>query len=182
VGWLALETGEGLLLIDPLVEDWSWLDGRVEATGGCAGVVRTIHWHERSVAAAVDRYTARVWARPAPAGLDAGPLDEPVANPGRLPGGVIGHWLTAGDELALWLPDQQALVFGDAMIRERDGTLRRCPDTWLDLDHRSPDQLRSDLRALLHLQPRHVVVSHGPVVVGDGPAAFERAVTFDATA
>jgi hypothetical protein len=182
VGWLALETADGLLLIDPLVEDWSWLDERVAAAGGCAGIVRTIHWHQRSVAAAADSYGARVWARPAPPGVLWASLDQPVADAGLLPSGVIGYWLTNGDELALWLPVQQTLVFGDAMIRDREGTLRRCPDSWVDLGHREPERLRADLHALIHLQPRHVLVSHGPAVLGDGPAAFERAVTSTATA
>ena len=177
VGWLALETADGLLLIDPLVEDWTWLDSRVAAAGGSAGIVRTIHWHQRSVAAAADRYCARVWAREAPPGLVSGALDDPVVNAGPLPGGPIGYWLADGDELALWLPVQQTLVFGDAMIRDRQGTLRRCPDSWVDLGHREPERLRTDLHALNHLQPKHVLVSHGPVVLGDGPAAFENAVT-----
>ena len=182
VGWLALETGDDLLLIDPLVEDWGWLDARVAAAGGCGGVVRTIHWHQRSVAAAADRYDAQVWARQPPPELSSGPLDQPVSDAGVLPGGVIGHWLADGDEVALWLPAQHTLVFGDAMLRQRDGTLRRCPDSWLDLGHRQPQRLRADLEALLHVQPEHVVVSHGPAVLGDGPAAFEPAVTRDPTA
>lgn len=182
VGWLALETADGLLLIDPLVEDWSWLDERVAAAAGCAGIVRTIHWHERTVAVAADRYAARVWARPAPPGVLWGSLDQPVADAGLLPGGVIGYWLTNGDELALWLPVQQTLVFGDAMIRDREGTLRRSPDSWVDLGHREPEQLRTDLHTLSHLQPKHLLVSHGSVVLGDGPAAFENAVASTATA
>jgi hypothetical protein len=63
------------------------------------------------------------------------------------------------------------------MLRERDGTLRRCPDSWLDLGHRQLQWLRADLNALIQLRPEHVVVSHGPPVVDDGPAAFELAVT-----
>jgi hypothetical protein len=178
VGWLALETADGLLLIDPLVEDWTWLDQSVAAEG-CAGIVRTIHWHQRAVASAADRYNAHVWARQPPSDLSSGSLDEPVANGGTLPGGVIGYWLADGDELALWLPVQQTLVFGDAMLRDRGGTLRRCPDSWLDLGHRQPEQLAADLRALTSLRPSHVVVSHGPVVLDDGPTAFERAVAGD---
>jgi hypothetical protein len=182
VGWLALEIGGGLLLIDPLVEDWAWLDGRVAAAGGCGGIVRTIHWHQRTVTAASNRYDAEVWARKAPPDLPAESLDQAVADAGPMPGGVIGYWLADGDELALWLPAQKAMVFGDAMIRERDGTLQRCPDSWPDLGHRRPERLRADLQQLVRLQPRHVVVSHGPAVLGDGPAAFERAVTADAGA
>src|SRR6202000_2560148 len=102
------------------------------------GIVRTIHWHERTVAAAASRYGAPVFARTPPPGLSAGTIDRPVADGDVLPGDMIGHWLTNGDELALWLPIQQALVFGDAMLRGDDGTLRRCPDSWLDLGHRSP--------------------------------------------
>lgn len=164
------------------MEDWSWLDERVAAAGGCAGIVRTIHWHQRSAAAAADRYGTRIWARPAPPGVLWGSLDEPVTDTGLLPGGVIGHWLTNGDELALWLPVQQALVFGDAMIRDPEGALRRCPDSWVDVGHREPERLRADLHALIHLQPKHVLVSHGAAVLGEGPTAFERAAAGNATA
>ena len=182
VGWLALETGDGLVLIDPLVEEWAWLDERVASAGGCLGIVRTIHWHQRSVAEAADRYDARVWARQAPPSLSSGPFDEPVARVGVLPGVGVGYWVGDGDELALWIPSKETVVFGDAMLRDQDGTLRRCPDSWLDVGHREPERLRADLQVLIPLAPKHVVVSHGQVVLDDGPAAFERAVNRDAPA
>ena len=34
------------------------------------------------------------------------------------------------DEIALWLPRQAALVFGDAMLRTSAGQLRVCPGSW----------------------------------------------------
>ena len=177
VGWLALETADGLLLIDPLVEDWTGSTTR----GSRRGIRRDRPHHP--LAPAQRRRGGRPLLRPRVGQRGAAraclgrSLDDPVVNAGPLPGGPIGYWLADGDELALWLPVQQTLVFGDAMIRDRQGTLRRCPDSWVDLGHREPERLRTDLHALNHLQPKHVLVSHGPVVLGDGPAAFENAVT-----
>ncbi len=64
VAWWALATPHGLVLIDPLVDDWDALDHLVAEQGGCAGIVRTCHWHQRNVADAASRYSAEVWAKP----------------------------------------------------------------------------------------------------------------------
>jgi hypothetical protein len=41
VAWWAVATSGGLVLIDPLVDDWVGLDQLVAGGVGCAGVVRT---------------------------------------------------------------------------------------------------------------------------------------------
>ena len=69
VAWWAVQTDRGLLLVDPLVDDWDELDGLIEHGGGCAGVTRTCHWHQRSITEVSDRYAAAVWALPALADL-----------------------------------------------------------------------------------------------------------------
>jgi glyoxylase-like metal-dependent hydrolase (beta-lactamase superfamily II) len=168
VAWWALATENGLALIDPLVADWVALDGLVEAHGGCAGIVRTCQWHQRSIDAAVSRYGAEVWARP-PAGDAAGPLvDHPVGGGEELFGGAVRIVnIERGDEIGLWLPAHTALVFGDAMLRRAGGVLRVCPDSWLQ-PVGGPERLRTVLRELASLPVEHVLVSHGPESLGGG--------------
>ena len=58
----ALVAGENLVLFDPLVEDWDWLDDQVERHGAPAIMV-TILWHGRSSQQILDRYPgASLWA------------------------------------------------------------------------------------------------------------------------
>jgi hypothetical protein len=63
VAWWVIETPDGLVLVDPLVDDWEALDRLLADRGGCAGVIRTCHWHQRSIPEAGKRYNAQVWAR-----------------------------------------------------------------------------------------------------------------------
>ena len=80
------------------------------------------------------------------------------------------------DEVGVWLPHQRALVFGDAMIRSAEGELRVCPDSWTQPEG-GPARLRSLLAALTELPVEHVLVSHGPLVLGDGLASLRRATS-----
>jgi hypothetical protein len=173
VAWWATSTSRGLLLIDPLVTDWDALDELVAAHGGCAGVVRTIHWHQRSVAAAGARYNASVWAMPASEPRE--PFDHELPDRGELWDGIQAFALERHDEAALWLPEQAALLFGDAMLRRDDGQLRVCPDSWTQ-PVGGPDRLRAGLRALTQFPVEHVLVSHGPLVLGGGFEALRAAV------
>lgn len=166
VGWWTVVAAGGLVLIDPLVDDWDAVDRLVADAGGCAGVVRTCHWHERSVAAAARRYGVDVWAR-----RDS---DREVSDGDE----IFDAWrvidVERADELALWLPSQQALIFGDAMIRKRTGELRVCPESWTQPPGGAA-RLRSILGGLSDLPVEHVLVSHGPLVLGNGLASLRRA-------
>lgn len=79
--------------------------------------------------------------------------------PGReLPGGLVPFRDVRGwHETPLFLPQQETLVFGDGMT-ERDGTLR----VWMSPTHE--DRALPDLRAMLDLPFRRVIVSHGEPV------------------
>jgi hypothetical protein len=79
------------------------------------------------------------------------------------------------DEIAVWLAEQCALVVGDVMLRGADGHLRMCPEPWVARIG-GYGRLRPALAPLLDLQPEHVLVSHGPLVLGDAPGALARAV------
>lgn len=172
VAWWALRSSKGLVVIDPLVEDWPALDRLVDENGGCGGVIRTIHWHQRSIEEVRARYGAEVWAK---ARADGPPSDHHVAEGDELFDGVRVVEVERADEIALWLPEQNALLFGDAMIRRDTGQLRVCPDSWLQPEG-GPARLREILRGLTVLPVEHVLVAHGPLVMGDGDSALAGAL------
>ena len=175
VAWWATSTSRGLLLIDPLITEWAELDRLVTAQGGCAGVVRTCHWHQRSVTSAAARYNVSVWAMPSSELEPRPPFDHGLHDHGELWDGIQAFNLERDDEIALWLPKQAALVFGDAMLRRGDGQLRVCPDSWTQ-PKGGPDRLRALLGALSQLPAEHIFVSHGPSVIGGGPQALQAAL------
>lgn len=176
VAWWAVAAAGGLVLIDPLVDDWDAVDRLVAGEGGCTGVVRTCHWHQRSVVDVVSRYHVEAWARTYPDGGARYAVDNAVSDRDEPFDGLRVIDVERADEIALWLPRQRALVFGDAMIRTRAGELRVCPETWTQPEG-GPARLRSLLRALLDLPVEHVLVSHGPLVLGDGLASLRSATS-----
>jgi hypothetical protein len=173
VGWWAVACSEGVVLIDPLVIDWPGLDALVGGHGGCAGIIRTCHWHQRSIPQAAARYGAEVWARPHPE--IALPADRAVRDRDEPWDGVQVFDVERADEIAVWLGRQRALVFGDAMLRSGDGQLRVCPESWTQ-----PAGGRARLIGLLgrlgELPVEHVLVSHGPLVLRDGLASLRSAL------
>ncbi len=176
VSWWAVAAAGGIVLIDPLVDDWDALDRLMAERGACTGVVRTCHWHQRSIVDAVRRYDVDVWARRHPDGHVNYELDRAVSDGEELFGGVRVIDVERADEIGLWLPRQRALVFGDAMIRTRVGELRVCPESWTQPEGGSA-RLRSLLGALAGLPIEHVFVSHGPLVLGDGLASLRSATS-----
>lgn len=176
VAWWAIASSQGLVLVDPLVVDWVALDRLVGERGGCVGVIRTCHWHQRSVADVAARYRADVWAKSSPGGAPIHPLDHAVSNGDSFFGGLVVRDVERGDEIALWLPAQAALLFGDAMLRSHAGDLQACPDSWLQ-PAGGPARLRAVLTNLTELPVGHVFVSHGPLVFGNGLASLQAAVS-----
>jgi hypothetical protein len=122
----------------------------------------------------VDRFVARYGARaygPALFWRDDIPETElePIEPGDELPGGLVALYDGRGrNETPLWLPEQRALVFADALT-ERDGALRVWSTPWHE------ERALPALRALLELPFEHVVVSHGEPV--HDRAAYERALT-----
>jgi hypothetical protein len=176
VAWWAVATPDGLVLIDPLVDVWDALDQLVADGGGCAGIVRTCHWHQRSVSDVASRYGAEVWAKQATDGRVSHALDRAIGGQDELFDQLHVFDVERADEIALWLPRQAALVFGDAMIRTRTGDLRVCPESWTQPEG-GPARLRALLRALTVLPVDHVLVSHGPLVLGGGGASLRTATS-----
>jgi hypothetical protein len=115
-----------------------------------------------------------VWARPHPDGGARYAVDHALSDRDELFDEFRVIDVERADEMALWLPRQRALVFGDAMIRTRAGELRICPESWTQPEG-GPARLRSLLGALSGLPVEHVLVSHGPLVLADGLASLRSA-------
>ena len=93
---------------------------------------------------------------------------DPIEPGSELPGGLVALYDGRGrNETPLWLPEQRALVFADALTAP-GGELR----VWASPAHE--DRALPALRALLDLPFQHVVVSHGEPV--HDRAAYERAL------
>lgn len=174
VAWWAVLRPGGLVLIDPLVPDWDELDRLVELAGGCAGILRTVFFHQRSIGEASRRYGAEIWARRPPPNIAAEHFDHAVGED-QLPEDLHAFDVLRDDEIAVWLPEQRALAFGDAMVRDHAGRLSMCPESWVKRVGGWP-ALRERLAPLAELEPQHVLVSHGPLVLGDGAESFSRAL------
>jgi glyoxylase-like metal-dependent hydrolase (beta-lactamase superfamily II) len=166
VGSVAVDTSDGLVLIDPL-------DPPPEL-GRAAHVLVTVYWHARGTA----DVKARIWApsrslRPlANRGVEA----ENAAD--GLPGGIRVFPTARAAEGVYWLPEHRALVVGDVLLgagakpRATDEPLRLCPERWLGKP--THDDLRASLRPLLELPVEHVLVSHGAPVLENGHRELTR--------
>jgi glyoxylase-like metal-dependent hydrolase (beta-lactamase superfamily II) len=145
---------DALVLIDPLVPDELWLelDTEVKESGKPVVVLTTIFFHERSRDAVARRYGAR--------------LGGDVA-------GVRPFSAERGDEVALWLEEPRALVFGDAILGDQAGGLRLTP--WAK-DAEGLERTRKALLPLLDLPVELVLTAHGDPVLENGREALARAL------
>jgi hypothetical protein len=93
---------------------------------------------------------------------------EPIEPGSELPGGLVALYDGRGrNETPLWLPEQRALVFADALTAP-GGELRVWATPWHE------ERALPALRKLLELPFEHVIVSHGEPV--HDRAAYERAL------
>ena len=93
---------------------------------------------------------------------------EPIEPGSELPGGLLALYDGRGrNETPLWLPEQRALVFADALTAPA-GELRVWSTPWHE------ERALPALRALLELPFEHVIISHGEPV--HDRAAYERAL------
>jgi glyoxylase-like metal-dependent hydrolase (beta-lactamase superfamily II) len=171
VGSVYAELPDAVVVVDPLVppgEDerfWSALDRDVERLGLPVRVLLTVHWHERSVAAVLDRYDAALW-RP--------------EEKGDLPAGVQAEIVKGSDwvEAMYFLEPHRALVTGDLLIGKNGGI--ELPIDWFPKAERdwAERELKPELRERLGALPIElVVVSHGEPVLQDGAAALDAALS-----
>ncbi len=130
-------------------------------------------WGDRqtkSLDALVRRYGCRAFGLEVFDPDDGAPetIVQPILPNQELPGGLLALRDPRGwNETPLWLPEQQALVFADALT-ERAGVLR----VWMSPTHE--ERALPDLRTMLDLPFERVIISHGePVHTRD---AFRRAL------
>jgi glyoxylase-like metal-dependent hydrolase (beta-lactamase superfamily II) len=152
----ALVAEDELVLIDPQVPAdeadaarlWDALDRDVESHGP-PRILITIHYHVRSTSQIAERYAGtKTW--------------KPVQAGDALPGGVVGHDLSAFEEIVLELPQHRALVFGDVVL---DGP-RLCPESWLPKG-RTREELAAAVRPLLAGKDLLLLTHGGPVAASD---------------
>jgi glyoxylase-like metal-dependent hydrolase (beta-lactamase superfamily II) len=171
VGSVYAELPDAVVVVDPLVpagEDerfWSALDRDVQRLGLPVRVLLTVHWHERSVAAVLDRYDATLW-RP--------------EEKGDLPTGVQPEVVKGADwvEAMFFLEPHRALVTGDLLIGKNGGI--ELPIEWFPKAERewAERELKPELRKRLGALPIElVVVSHGEPVLANGAAALDAALS-----
>jgi glyoxylase-like metal-dependent hydrolase (beta-lactamase superfamily II) len=166
VGCVYYEGPDAVVLIDPLVpvgDDerfWEALDGDVERAQRPVVVLRTVHWHQRSIDEVVARYPgARFWH----------------GNEEPLPEGVEAYPVERADEIVFWIAEHHALVPGDVLLGTDDGGVRVCPESWLPEQVRG-GPFRESLRFLLDLPVEMVLLSHGRPVLAKGGETLTEAL------
>ena len=165
-----VESGGEVALLDPLAppDDASEVWTRLDAPPPTLVVILKPD-HVRHVDVFVRRYGAKAFG-PALFWRDDIPETElePIEPGSILPGGLEALYDGRGrNETPLWLPEQRALVFADALTAP-GGELRVWTTPWHE------ERVLPALRALLELPFEHVIVSHGDPV--HDRAAFERAL------
>ncbi len=172
VGALALETDDGLVLVDPIDPP--------RGMRNADHVLLTVFWHYRSTP---NLRAKRVWASSRTVKALANrsvTVTDPVARNVLLPGGIQAFETARRGELVYWLPDQKALAVGDVLLgagakpRPTNDTLRLCPERWLG--QATHTDLRASLRPLLELPVQRVLVSHGKPVLRSGKRALEQVI------
>jgi len=172
VGSLAVQTSDGLVLIDPI-------DPPSEVAAA-DHVLITVYWHGRSTGTLGAK---RVWAsarseRPLKSrGIE---VTDPFRAGDALPDGIRALQTARSAEVVYWLPDQRAVVVGDVLLgagakpRPTSDPLRLCPERWLGKG--THDDLRRTLRPLLDLPVERVLVSHGEPILSGGKQALAAAL------
>ena len=164
------ELDDAVVVVDPLVPEdeedrfWAALDRDVERSARPLHVLLTVHWHERSVAAVLDRYHATLW-RP--------------EQQGPLPAGVQAEVVKGSDwaEALFFIEPYRALVAGDLLIGRGGGV--EVPVEWFPKDERqwAATELKGDLRQRLTSLPIELVLpSHGEPVLENGAQALTAAL------
>jgi hypothetical protein len=163
---------DAIVLLDPLVPrepaEADRFNRALARDVGEAGlpvfVLLTVHWHERSAEAILERYGATLW-RP----------EQPV----DLPEGVNARLVRGADwvEALFYLTPWRALVMGDLLVGVSGGV--RVPIEWFPTEEQ--DWARSELRekirdATADLDVELLLVSHGEPVLEHGRDALDRAL------
>ena len=185
----AVEAGDVVLLIDPLVDgdEDPVLSAIDDLVGDQVQILVTMPFHVRSAEALWRRYRqagARIHGHAAVAGrLRDSSGFAPVTGGGAIADLARMHVIgsPARSEQPIEIPGHRAVVFGDSVVETGDGELR----VWeapLDSERRRRwwrERHLPTLRRLADLQPAHVLVTHGTPVIDDGTRALRRALERD---
>ena len=164
VGSVAVDTPDGLALIDPL-------DPPPEVRSP-AHVLLTVFWHARS---AGELGASHVWApaRGVRRLKNRGVVvTDPFEKNPKLPGTIEALPTAREGEVIYWLPQQRAVVVGDVLLgagakpHATSEPLRLCPVRWLD--GKTHKQLVKSLLPLLDLPLERILVAHGDPVLQSG--------------
>jgi glyoxylase-like metal-dependent hydrolase (beta-lactamase superfamily II) len=187
VASFALQAGDTLLLVDPLVPEGDGADPVLAALDALARaaaathVLVTIGYHARSAEALGARYDAAIHGPPTVRRRLRDDARFTVLAPGTPgPGGALAHAIgrPRRSETPLWLPSHAAIAFGDALVTTPEGELRM----WLQdepTDARRAfyrDRFAPTLAALRALPARRILTTHGAPVLEDGAAALAAAL------
>jgi glyoxylase-like metal-dependent hydrolase (beta-lactamase superfamily II) len=160
-----------VVVADPLAPpgDAAEIWGRLDARPPTLAVVLKPD-HVRDVDLFVRRYDARGFGPYLFWPHDVPETELEGIEPGsELPGGLLALYDGRGrSETPLWLPEQRALVFADALTAP-EGELRVWATPWHE------ERALPALRKLLELPFELVIVSHGEPL--HDRAAYERALT-----
>jgi hypothetical protein len=157
----ALAARDDLVLFDPLVEDWDWLDGQVERHGPPA-ILITILWHVRSSEQILGRYEgSSLWAHePAAEWIsERAPVTRTFQPGDELPGAVEAIPMRRIEEVAYLLPEHDAVVVGDTLLRHGDRA-ELCPPTW-KRKAESFAPAEAAVRGLVERAPGRLLLTHG---------------------
>jgi glyoxylase-like metal-dependent hydrolase (beta-lactamase superfamily II) len=152
---------DGLVLFDPLVEDWDALDALVERHGPPA-ILLTVLWHGRSAPEILERYEgSATWAHePAAQWVEERtPVTKTFRVGDSLPAGSEAVHMRRLEEIAFWLPKHDAVVVGDTILRHGDKAAL-CPPTWVRKNE-TFEPAREAVRELMSRNPARLLLTHG---------------------
>ncbi|HWH92236.1 MAG TPA: hypothetical protein VNT03_00105 [Baekduia sp.] len=186
VASFALQAGDDLLLIDPLVPEDGDVLADLDALAGATPRTRvhiliTIGYHARSAEPLSRRYAARIHGPHTVAGRLGDTSAFTILAPGTPgPAGVTAYAIgrPRRTEAPLWIPSHDAIAFGDALVTTPAGELRMwCPDK--PSDRRRTfyrDRFAPTLQPLQQLPARRILTTHGTPILDDGAAALAAAL------
>jgi hypothetical protein len=172
------------VLIDPLVPEPEGLAWFADRTLPPAAILLSNRHHYRDT----DRFVERFGCSAHCNRLGLHEFSEGEAVHGfeigdLLPGGVVANELDAicPDDTALHLPDRQAIVLADGVVRggayPQDGPLGFVPDSFMDDPPTTKRGLLAACSSLLEeLDFSHILLAHGGPVVGSGRERLQELV------
>jgi hypothetical protein len=164
VGSVAVDTPDGLVLIDPLAPP--------PEVRSPQHVLITVWWHARS---AGELDAEHVWAqsRGSRRLKNRGVVvTDPFEKDPELPGGIRAFPTAREGEVVYYLPQQRAIAVGDVLLgagakpHATSEPLRLAPESWLD--GAKTRQLVKSLLPILDVPLERILVSHGDPVLQGG--------------